>query len=467
MVKVKVADGPVTTRQCTVCVRVHVSDQNDNPPRFAAVAYRVRVPERDRSSRRGGDPVTRLVAYDRDLGANGNITYSIVDGNQEGRFLIDGRTGAVASRRAAAAGSVDVLTVRAEDGGDPALWSTVALRVEWIRRPTPSTLPLVFTQRNYTFSVPETAAVSQLVGVVSLRYPGSPLWFSITGSLTLDPQLGVGTIMVSRPLDAELQSVYNMTIQVTDGTRVATAQVCIRVLDTNDNPPVFSQPAYDLVVSEVAAPGTALLRLRALDADERSRLSFSLQAAVDPASVRLFRVHAATGTLYTAGPLDYETRTQHILTVMVKDQEAPFHRDLARVLVAVEDSNDNAPSFSAASYHGTVVSGSTPAGTAVLQVTAFDPDSGVNGQLTYSIEAGNADGRFAIGNSSGVIYAAGSSDAATAWGSYLLTVRVTDAGEPPLTATASAHIVVMPPDVSTATFAQREYQAEVREEPAG
>ncbi|KAG7270565.1 hypothetical protein CRUP_000130 [Coryphaenoides rupestris] len=267
----------------------------------------------------------------------------------------------------------------------------------------------------------------------------------------------------SRPLDAELQSVYNMTIQVTDGTRVATAQVCIRVLDTNDNPPVFSQPAYDLVVSEVAAPGTALLRLRALDADERSRLSFSLQAAVDPASVRLFRVHAATGTLYTAGPLDYETRTQHILTVMVKDQEAPFHRDLARVLVAVEDSNDNAPSFSAASYHGTVVSGSTPAGTAVLQVTAFDPDSGVNGQLTYSIEAGNADGRFAIGNSSGVIYAAGSSDAATAWGSYLLTVRVTDAGEPPLTATASAHIVVMPPDVSTATFAQREYQAEVME----
>lgn len=94
-------------------------------------------------------------------------------------------------------------------------------------------------------------------------------------------------------------------------------QVFIRVQDSNDNPPVFSQPAYDVSVSEEVAVDTELLRLRASDMDERSRLSFSIYGSVDPASMRLFRVNPGTGAVYTADRLDYEARTQHILTVMV------------------------------------------------------------------------------------------------------------------------------------------------------
>lgn len=49
----------------------------------------------------------------------------------------------------------------------------------------------------------------------------------IPGSFDMqfDLQVGVGTLVVAKPLDAEVQSVYNMTIQVTDGTNFATAQV--------------------------------------------------------------------------------------------------------------------------------------------------------------------------------------------------------------------------------------------------
>lgn len=43
--------------------------------------------------------------------------------------------------------------------------------------------------------------------------------------MQFDLQLGVGTLVVAKPLDAEVQSVYNMTVQVTDGTNFATAQV--------------------------------------------------------------------------------------------------------------------------------------------------------------------------------------------------------------------------------------------------
>lgn len=43
--------------------------------------------------------------------------------------------------------------------------------------------------------------------------------------MQFDLQVGVGTLVVAKPLDAEVQSVYNMTVQVTDGTNFASAQV--------------------------------------------------------------------------------------------------------------------------------------------------------------------------------------------------------------------------------------------------
>lgn len=76
-----------------------------------------------------------------------------------------------------------------------------------------------------------------------------------------------------------------------------------------------------------------------------------------------------------------------LISLQVKDQEFPFNRDLARILVAVEDSNDNIPYFTSTVYDA-VAYESSPIGTSVIQVTALDKDNGINGQLTYSIEAG-------------------------------------------------------------------------------
>lgn len=76
-----------------------------------------------------------------------------------------------------------------------------------------------------------------------------------------------------------------------------------------------------------------------------------------------------------------------LISLQVKDQEFPFNRDLARILVAVEDSNDNIPYFTSTVYDA-VAYESSPVGTSVLQVTALDKDNGINGQLTYTMEAG-------------------------------------------------------------------------------
>uniref|UniRef100_A0A3B4H5K7 Protocadherin Fat 3-like n=1 Tax=Pundamilia nyererei TaxID=303518 RepID=A0A3B4H5K7_9CICH len=459
--EITVIDGPVTTRQSTVWVIVHVQDENDNPPTFPEVTYRISLPERDRNKR--GEPVYRVFAYDRDYGANSNITYSIISGNEDEKFSINPRTAMVSSKKMVTAGSYDILTIKAEDGGDPPLWSTVKLHVEWIRKPSPSPVPLLFTQRYYNFSISETATVAQPVGVVAISQSSTPVWFTIIGSFDMqfDLQLGVGTLVVAKPLDAEVQSVYNMTVQVTDGTNFATAQVFIRIQDSNDNPPVFSLPTYDVSVSEDIPVDMELLRVRASDIDERARLSFSIYGSVDPASMRLFRVNPGTGVVYTADRLDYEARTQHILTIMVKDQEFPFNRDLARILVAVEDSNDNIPYFTSTVYDATAYE-TFSVGTSVVQVTALDKDNGINGQLTYTIEAGNTGGVFGIDNTTGLIFIAKELDL-TSLGFYTLSVRVTDSGFPPLMATASVRISLILSDFSKPKFSQKEYQAEIME----
>ncbi|XP_049324918.1 protocadherin Fat 3 [Astyanax mexicanus] len=464
--EVTVTDGNDASRLSTVWVIVHVQDENDNKPEFPETVYRISLPERDRNKR--GDPVYRVFAYDRDEGPNAELSYSIVEGNDDGKFVIDARTAMVSSRKMVTAGGYDILTIKAMDNGSPQKWSTTRLHIEWIRKPLPLLQDLRFSAPSYNFSVAESAKVSESVGVVSIRQTETPLWFDIIGSYDgpFDIHRGMGTVVLARPLDAETQSLYNMTVQVTDGTNTATTQVYIRILDSNDNTPVFSQPVYEVSVSEDTPVDTEILRIKATDKDERAKLSYSIHGSVDPASMRMFRINPGTGVMYTSDRLDYEARTQHILTIMVKDQEFPYYRDLARIIVNVEDSNDQSPFFTRTVYDGVVIESASP-GTPVIQVTALDRDTGRNGELIYSIEAGNTGGAFGIDSLSGIVSVGRELDL-TSVGHYVLTVRATDGGSPALSATTTARISITLSDFSSPKFTQLEYQAEITENvPAG
>lgn len=71
----------------------------------------------------------------------------------------------------------------------------------------------------------------------------------------------------------------------------------------------------------------------------------------------------------------------------VQDLEFPYRKNLARVLIEVEDRNDHIPLFNSPVYTGTVYE-SAAIGSAVLRVSAVDKDKGKNAELHYSIEAG-------------------------------------------------------------------------------
>ncbi|KAJ8410896.1 hypothetical protein AAFF_G00188530 [Aldrovandia affinis] len=457
-----VMDGGPSSRQSTVWVIIHVLDENDNKPQFPEKVYQIKLPERDRKKK--GEPIYRVFAYDKDEGPNSDLSYSIVDGNDDGKFFIDPKTAMVSSRKQFTAGSYDILTIKATDNGRPQKSATARLHIEWIRKPAPSALPLLFDEPYYNFTVMEQDKVAEIVGVVSMQQSSTPLWFDIAGGnydSMFDIEKGVGTIVIAKPLDAEHRSFYNMTVEVTDGTNTATTQVYVTVLDNNDNGPIFSQPTYDITISEDTPADTEVVQVLATDRDEKHKLSYSIHSSIDPASMRMFRMDPTTGTIYTTERLDHEARIQHILTIMVKDQEFPYRRSLARVLVDVEDANDHAPYFTSALYEGSVYE-SAAVGSAILQVTALDKDKGENAELLYAIEAGNTGNTFRIEPVLGIISVARELDLTT-FGHYVITVKVMDNGSPPMGATTVVRIAVTLSDNSSPKFPQKEYQAEVNE----
>lgn len=82
-----------------------------------------------------------------------------------------------------------------------------------------------------------------------------------------------------------------------------------------------------------------------------------------------------------------------------------------------------------------------PTGFSVLQVTATDRDSGLNGELIYRIEAGAQD-RFLIHPVTGVIRVANATIDREEQESYRLTVVATDRGTVPLSGTATITILI-------------------------
>lgn len=66
----------------------------------------------------------------------------------------------------------------------------------------------------------------------------------------------------------------------------------------------------------------------------------------------------------------------------------------------MENENDNVPLTDEAVYYPTVPE-SSPAGTKVLQLEAFDSDIDPLQKLTYRITSGNPEGFFAINGTSG------------------------------------------------------------------
>ncbi|XP_051891479.1 protocadherin Fat 1a isoform X7 [Pristis pectinata] len=490
ILEVTITDNDRNPKTTVARVIVKVLDENDNKPQFLQKFYKVKLPERikpDREKSIKREPIFRVVAADKDEGPNAEVSYSIEEGDEQGKFFIEPKTGVVSSKKFSAAGEYDILTIKVVDNGRPQKSSTARLHVEWIVKPEPPSVPWNFEEPSFSFSVMESDPITHMVGVIAVEPIGTTLWFDITGDnqtremfyifqmacdlnctaeggnydSRFDVDKGSGTIIVARPLDAEQKSNYNLTVEATDGTVSISTQVYIKVIDTNDHRPEFSKPKYEVSIPEDTIPETVILQVSASDKDEKNKLIYTLQSSTDPSSLKKFRLDPGTGVLFTAEKLDHETKHQHVLTIMVRDQDVPVKRNYVRVIVNVEDTNDHAPWFTSSSYTGRVFE-SAAVDSAVLQVTALDKDKGQNAEITYTIESGNAGNSFAIDPVLGTITVAKGLDRSTRR-QYELIVKATDGGSAPMSAITAVRIFVTISDNAAPKFAVKEYYTEISE----
>ncbi|NXK06073.1 CELR2 protein, partial [Herpetotheres cachinnans] len=85
------SDRGMPSLNSTATVLITVLDVNDNPPVFSSPEYHIHVKE----SIPVGSHVTEVSANDCDAGANAEITYAIISGNERGYFHLDGKTGSL------------------------------------------------------------------------------------------------------------------------------------------------------------------------------------------------------------------------------------------------------------------------------------------------------------------------------------------------------------------------------------
>ncbi|XP_040341227.1 cadherin-23 isoform X5 [Herpailurus yagouaroundi] len=438
----------------TTTVLVNVNDINDNVPTFP----RDYEGPFDVTEGQPGPRVWTFLAHDQDSGPNGQVEYSIVDGDPLGEFVISPVEGVLRVRKDVELDRETIafynLTICARDRGVPPLSSTmlVGIRVLDINDNDPVLLNLPM---NITIS--ENSPVSSFVAHILASDADSGcnalLTFNITAGnreRAFSINATTGVITVNRPLDRERIPEYKLTISVKDNPenpRIARRDfdlLLVFLADENDNHPLFTQSTYQAEVMENSPAGTPLTVLNgpilALDADLDVYAVVTYQLLGSQGG--LFDIDNSTGvvTVRSGVIIDREAFSPPVLELLLLAEDIGLLNGTADLLVTILDDNDNWPTFSHPTLTVHLLENCLP-GFSVLQATATDRDSGLNGELIYRIEAGAQD-RFVIHPVTGVIRVANATIDREEQESYRLTVVATDRGTVPLSGTAIITILI-------------------------
>ncbi|XP_052588588.1 protocadherin-17 isoform X5 [Peromyscus californicus insignis] len=204
-------------------------------------------------------------------------------------------------------------------------------------------------------------------------------------------------LVIQKALDRELQNHHTLVLTALDGgepPRSATVQINVKVIDSNDNSPVFEAPSYLVELPENAPLGTVVIDLNATDADEgpNGEVLYSFSSYVPDRVRELFSIDPKTGLIRVKGNLDYEENGMLEIDVQARDlgpNPIPAH---CKVTVKLIDRNDNAPSIGFVSVRQGALSEAAPPGTVIALVRVTDRDSGKNGQLQCRVLGGGGTG---------------------------------------------------------------------------
>ncbi|KAJ8382635.1 hypothetical protein SKAU_G00034130 [Synaphobranchus kaupii] len=453
-------DGGLPQRTGTALLVVKVLDSNDNVPVFDQSVYTVSMPENSPV----GTLVIQLNATDMDEGQNGEILYSFsnhIAPRVKDLFNIDARTG-----RVEVSGDVDYeessmyqIYVQAKDLGPNAVPAhcKVLVKVIDVNDNAPE-----ISFSTVTESVSEQAAPGTVIALLSVTDSDSgengQVHCEILGDVPFKLKSSFRnyfTIVTDGPLDRENADSYTITVVARDKgipSLASSKSIKVQVSDENDNAPMFTQPIYDVYVTENNVPGAYIYAVSALDPDigQNAYISYSImECAIQGMSVSTYvSINSENGYLYALRSFDYEQLKDFSFMVQAKDSGSPELSSNATVNVIIVDQNDNPPSVIAPlGKNGTAkqpLPRSAEPGYLVTRIVAMDPDDGENARLSYSIHKGNENGMFRMDWRTGELRTARRvSTKRDPHQLYDLLIEVRDHGQPPLSSTTSVIVMLV------------------------
>ena len=347
-----------------------------------------------------------------------NTTYSISDPENAGPFTIDSDTGSLSA-------STDVdyeqdtsyqFIVSCTDVNNASLTDTAEVNItvqpvnEFRPRVSPSTILLTLNE----FTPIGTVLISSIpssgawrIFTVSDRDQGPDSTISYTFPSTnvprfvspfdLDPN--TGTLSLNQTLDRDaadsLPLIFSLVITVCDINppvdNCPNIAVTVFVLESNDNPPIFSQDNYTVTVSESFPINEVIATVTCTDADPNTGAfdGFTISSVAPEGTPNVtFSIDGNSGNITLRRPLDYEFSQVYEISVLCLDNMGL--QDNATVVVMVTDINDNPPTVVTFFDDEIRVSDGSPVGTNVLKFQCTDVDSIENANITYSIDTNDA-----------------------------------------------------------------------------
>lgn len=283
------------------------------------------------------------------------------------------------------------------------------------------------------------------------------------------------TLKVQQVLDRETNSSFLLTIFAFDGgtpPRTGSVTINVKVLDINDNKPVFTKLLYNITINEDLPEGTIIIRVHADDADEgpNGEVKYKLSALQSADIPRLFNINATTGDIRITQSLAPENSNKYTIIIEATDQAvSPFSplTSKAQVIVNVLDTHNTAPEVKLTPIKPKTDGGyveyaeDSPIGITVAVVKVTDFDSGYNGAVTCSIN----DDCFLLkseGNKEFSIVLGKKLDfEVKEW--HDVTTTCSDAGSPSLSSSDNFRLHVLDVNDNAPAFTQAVYYVSVEE----
>ncbi|NWR02808.1 PCDG7 protein, partial [Paradoxornis webbianus] len=333
-------------------IQIIVLDGNDNAPEFTQSVYKATV----REDVAVGSRVLQVTATDRDEGPNAEVKYSLfkIAEKFDRTFKMDPESGEIVIMENLNFEEHEFyeLVVQARDAGGLSSHSKVLIKVIDVNNYVPEIVIMSL------FSpVPEDTPLGTVIAIFTVQDRDSgangEVQCSISDSHPFRLEKSFDNyyrVVTTELLDREQVSEYNVTVRAADGGSPAlqsSAVLALRVLDVNDNAPVFAEERYSARLAENNAAGALVLTVRATDADwgQNARVRYRLwEGRVRGAPLSSYvSVQAETGALYALRSLDYEQVRELQLWVRAEDGGAPALSSNVSVRLQIVDENDNAP----------------------------------------------------------------------------------------------------------------------------